>query len=44
MFKLLASYAITSICSWAIAFLIPLYVYEQTGSPVWTSLAFFAAL
>ncbi|MBB6156456.1 MFS family permease [Pseudomonas sp. JAI115] len=44
MFKLLASYAITSICSWAIAFLIPLYVYEQTGSPVWTSLAFFAAM
>ncbi|MNM49386.1 2-acyl-glycerophospho-ethanolamine acyltransferase [compost metagenome] len=44
MFKLLASYAITSVCSWAIAFLIPLYIYEQTGSPVWTSLAFFAAM
>ena len=44
MFKLLASYVITSVCSWAIAFLIPLYVYEQTGSPVWTSLAFFAAM
>ncbi|MFJ5239851.1 MFS transporter [Pseudomonas neuropathica] len=44
MFKLLASYVITSVCSWAIAFLIPLYIYEQTGSPVWTSLAFFAAM
>ncbi|MFJ2283170.1 MFS transporter [Pseudomonas sp. NPDC087803] len=44
MFKLLASYAVTSICSWAIAFLIPLYVYEQTRSPVWTSLTFFAAM
>lgn len=37
MFKLLASYIITSVCSWAIAFLIPLYVYEQTGSPVVTN-------
>lgn len=44
MLKLLASYVITTVCSWTIAFLIPLYIYEQTRSPIWTSLAFFAAM
>ncbi|QQQ51099.1 MFS transporter [Pseudomonas syringae] len=44
MLKLLGSYVITTVCSWAIAFLIPLYIYELTASPIWTSLAFFAAM
>ncbi|MDU9404252.1 MFS transporter [Pseudomonas sp. zfem004] len=44
MLKLLASYFTTATCSWVIAFLIPLYIYEQTGSPVWTSSAYLVAI
>jgi predicted MFS family arabinose efflux permease len=44
MFKLSTSYVISSICSWTIAFLVPLYVYEATHSAVWTSCAYIAAM
>lgn len=44
MKKLLGSYLATTISSWTIAFLIPLYVLEITGSAFWTSLAYFAAM
>ncbi|PAJ80508.1 MFS transporter [Burkholderia ubonensis] len=44
MFKLLGSYLVTTVCSWTIAFLIPLYIYDITHSALWTSLAYFAAM
>ncbi|BAO91586.1 hypothetical protein [Caballeronia cordobensis] len=44
MFKLTASYIISSVCSWTIGFLVPLYIYSATKSATWTSLAYIAAL
>lgn len=44
MSTLLVSYFVTTLSSWTIAFLIPLYVYELTSSPIWTSTAFFASM
>lgn len=43
MFKLLSSYLTTTVCSWTIDFLIPLYIYDITHSALWTSLAYFSA-
>ncbi|WP_151637094.1 hypothetical protein [Noviherbaspirillum aerium] len=46
MIKLILSYIATTTCSWTLAFLIPLYVLELTGSAAWTamssSVSFFA--
>ena len=44
MFKLTASYIISTVCSWTIAFLVPLYIYGATKSATWTSFAYIAAL
>ena len=44
MKKLLGSYLVTTICSWTLEFLIPLYVLELTKSAIWTSLTFFAVM
>lgn len=44
MKKLLASYAIVTVCSWTLAFLIPLYVFDLTKSAAWTALTYCTAM
>lgn len=44
MIKLILSYIATTTCSWTLAFLIPLYVFELTGSASWTAMSYFTAM
>lgn len=44
MIKLILSYIATTSCSWTLAFLIPLYVLELTGSASWTAMSYFTAM
>lgn len=44
MIKLVLSYIATTSCSWTLAFLIPLYVLELTGSAAWTAMSYFTAM